>query len=129
MSETTIPHGSAVTWFEIPTLDFDRARTFYSAILETPLREERFGAARIAVFVHERPGVGGCLDEGSSSRPSADGTVVYLAANGRLDRTLELTIAAGGRIASPKVALPPGMGHVAHIIDSEGNRVGLHAIS
>ena len=129
MSETTIARGSAVTWFEIPTLDFDRARQFYDAIFETTLRQETFGPARIAVFPHERPGVGGCLDEGSASRPSAQGTVVYLGCDGRLDRTLELTVAAGGRIASPKVALPPGMGHVAHIIDSEGNRVGLHAIS
>ena len=129
MSEPTIAHASAVTWFEIPTLDFDRARHFYDAIFETTLREETFGPARIAIFPHERPGVGGCLDEGSLSQPSALGTVVYLAANGRLDRTLELAVAAGGSIASPKVALPPGMGYVAHIIDSEGNRIGLHAIS
>jgi predicted enzyme related to lactoylglutathione lyase len=127
MSETTIAHGSAVTWFEIPTLDFDRARRFYGEIFETTLREEAFGAARIALFPYERPGIGGCLDEGSASRPSAEGTIVYLDASGRLDRTLERAVAAGGRSAAPKVALPAGMGYVAHIIDSEGNRVGLHA--
>jgi predicted enzyme related to lactoylglutathione lyase len=35
---------------------------------------------------------------------------------------------AGGEIALPKTALPPGLGFFAHIIDSEGNRVGLHAL-
>ena len=35
--------------------------------------------------------------------------------------------AAGGRIASPKVQLPGDMGAFAHIVDTEGNRVGLHA--
>jgi predicted enzyme related to lactoylglutathione lyase len=126
---TTATGIAAISWFEIPTADFDRARRFYGAILETDLPESRFGAARLAVFPYERPGVGGCLDEGSKSRPSADGTVVYLDVSGRLDRTLELVASAGGSVAAPKEALPPGMGFVAHIIDSEGNRVGLHAIS
>ena len=33
----------------------------------------------------------------------------------------------GGRIATPLTELPPGMGCFAHIIDSKGHRVGLHA--
>ena len=35
---------------------------------------------------------------------------------------------AGGKVALPKTALPEGLGFFAHIIDSEGNRVGLHAL-
>jgi predicted enzyme related to lactoylglutathione lyase len=125
----TIATGTAaITWFEIPTVDFDRARRFYGAILEIDLPESLFDGTRLAVFPYEHPGVGGCLDESSKSRPSADGTVVYLNVSGRLDRTLELVPLAGGSVAAPKEALPPGMGFVAHIIDSEGNRVGLHAI-
>lgn len=59
--------------------------------------------------------------------PSATGTIVYLSATGRLDRALALVAAAGGRIETPRTALPDGMGDVAHIIDTEGNCVGLHA--
>jgi predicted enzyme related to lactoylglutathione lyase len=129
MSETTTIVRSALTWFEIPTTDFDRARRFYETILETTLNEQPSGSARVAIFPYERPGVGGCLDEGSDSGPSDGGVVVYLDAQGRLDRTLERVEAAGGRIAAPKSALPPGLGWVAQIIDSEGNRVGLHSIS
>ena len=32
---------------------------------------------------------------------------------------------AGGKVESV-IELPDGMGRAAHIIDSEGNRVGLH---
>jgi predicted enzyme related to lactoylglutathione lyase len=35
---------------------------------------------------------------------------------------------AGGKISLPRTALPEGMGFYAHILDTEGNRVGLHAI-
>jgi predicted enzyme related to lactoylglutathione lyase len=129
MSETAQAARSAITWFEIPVVDFSRARRFYEAILETLLCEEVFGRGRIALFPHAEDAVGGCLDESSESRPSSAGVVVYLDVNGRLDRTLELVPGCGGAVAAPKSALPPGMGWVAHIIDSEGNRVGLHAIS
>jgi predicted enzyme related to lactoylglutathione lyase len=128
MPETTsvTKSMSALSWFEIPTSDFDRARAFYRAILETDLPANTFGPARIAIFAYENGGVGGCIDEGSLSQPGATGTIVYLDVTGRLERTLELVEAAGGRIAEPKTALPPGMGFTAHIIDTEGNRVGLH---
>ena len=129
MSDTATAVRSALTWFEIPSADFDRARAFYQTILEAPMREEVFGTGRIALFPYAKPGVGGALEESSETRPSAEGTLVYLDVDGRLDRTLELVVANGGRVVFPKTALPPGMGWTAHIIDSEGNRVGLHAIN
>ncbi len=129
MSETTTTARSAITWFEIPTTDYDRARRFYETILETTLRDEQFGPRQLAIFPYEEPGMGGALAEKSDWSPGAAGTVIYLDANGRLDRTLERVEAAGGRIAVPKVELPFGIGWVAHIIDSEGNRIGLHAHS
>ncbi len=80
------------------------------------------------MFPYKRPGIGGCLDEKYESRPSDGGTVVYLDVSGRFARTLELVEQAGGTIAMPATALPPGMGVMAHIVDSEGNRVGFHAM-
>ena len=129
MSETTTTARSAITWFQIPTADYDRARRFYETILETTLREENFGSGRLAIFPYEEHGMGGGLAEKSDWQPGAGGTVVYLDVNGRLDRTLERVASAGGHVALPKVELPHGIGWVAHIIDSEGNRIGLHAHS
>jgi predicted enzyme related to lactoylglutathione lyase len=36
---------------------------------------------------------------------------------------------AAGQVVTPKVALPEGMGFFAHIADTEGNVVGLHALA
>jgi len=106
MSQTATAAGvSAITWFEIPTADFDRARRFYETVLGTTLREEPFGPARIAIFPREEPGMTGCLDEASGSHPSDGGTVVYLkVADGELDRTLARVEGAGGSIAALVVA-------------------------
>ncbi len=46
----TVQH-SALSWFEIPTADFDRARRFYETIFEAALREEPFGPGRIAAVI------------------------------------------------------------------------------
>ena len=53
--------------------------------------------------------------------------MLYVNAGEELDPVLNRVVNAGGSITLPRTALPPGMGFYAHIIDSEGNRVGLHA--
>jgi hypothetical protein len=59
---------------------------------------------------------------------STGGVLVYLDASPSLGAALERVIAAGGQVALPRQALPPGMGFFAHITDLDGNRVGLHAL-
>ena len=61
--------------------------------------------------------------------PAAAGTLVYLDAAPTLDAALARLERAGGRLLTPKVTLPDGMGVFAHVQDSEGNRVGLHALA
>jgi predicted enzyme related to lactoylglutathione lyase len=117
---------SAINWFEIPVRDMDRAQRFYEALFDAPLRREEMGGQTLAVFGYEEPGTGGCLIAGQL-QPSADGTIVYLNAVPSLDAVLARVERAGGRIATPKVQLPGDMGAFAHIVDSEGNRVGLHS--
>jgi uncharacterized protein len=120
---------NAVTWFEIPAADLERAQRFYEKTLGVSLKREQMGDEQLAVFPYEQPGAGGCLHHASRPvQPSRDGTRVYLDAGASLDAALDRALAAGGRIATPKVALPPGMGFFAHIEDSEGNVVGLHAL-
>ena len=118
---------NALNWFEIPVRDLDRAQAFYATLLGAPLRREQMGEQTLAVFTYEEPGVGGCLLAGSPAQPSPQGTIVYLNAAPSLDAALARAEAAGGRIATPKVQLPGDMGAFAHIVDTEGNRIGLHA--
>ena len=120
----------AVNWFEIPVLDMDRAQAFYEALLGAPLRREAMGPQTLAVFAYDDTGVGGCLLAGADvPAPSANGTLVYLNARPSLDAVLARVAVAGGRITTPKVQLPGDTGVFAHITDTEGNRVGLHALS
>jgi predicted enzyme related to lactoylglutathione lyase len=122
---TATPVSTAITWFQIPAADLARAQRFYETILETPLTAVDFAGTDIAVFPCQEGGVAGCLAQ--ASHPSPHGTMVYLNVEGRLDRTLELVTAAGGRIDRPKTQLPHDIGWVADIVDSEGNLVGLHS--
>jgi predicted enzyme related to lactoylglutathione lyase len=122
----TRPH--AITWFEIPVHDLARAQAFYQTLLGTPLATEQFGPEPVAVFPKAHAdNVAGCLQTGAGNAPQQQGTLVYLDVAPSLDEALARVVPAGGRIVLPRTALPPGMGFFAHIVDSEGNRVGLHA--
>jgi len=121
-------HRSALNWFEIPVLDMGRAQAFYEALLATSIRRETIAPNQLGVFGYDEAGVGGCLIAGAAvPQPSASGTLVYLNAAPSLDAVLARVVAAGGRITTPKVQLPGDMGCFAHITDTEGNRIGLHA--
>ncbi len=124
----TVP-TSPIDWFEIPVRDLDRAQAFYETLLAVPLRREAMGEQTLAVFGDSGAGVGGCLLAGPAvPAPSAAGTLVYLRATPTLDAALDRLGAAGGKVLTPKVQLPGDMGCFAHVADSEGNRVGLHAL-
>jgi predicted enzyme related to lactoylglutathione lyase len=122
---------NACNWFEIPTADLASAQRFYEAVLGRRLQREQYGPVPVAVFPHAAEGSGGCLWGGANAQraPSQTGTVVYLDCMPSLDAALARVEAAGGRIALPRQDLPPGMGCFAHIVDREGNLVGLHALA
>ena len=121
---------NAVNWFEIPARDIGRAQRFYETLLGVTLKREAMGPeATLAVFPYDEPGAGGCLMQSPGLEPAAAGTLVYLDAAPTLDAALARLERAGGRLLTPKVTLPDGMGVFAHVQDSEGNRVGLHALA
>lgn len=120
---------NAINWFEIPARDIERAQRFYETLLGAKLRRESMGPqTTLAVFPYTKPGAGGCLMSGPDTEPGRAGTLVYLAATPTLDAVLGRLSQARGRLVTSKVTLPNGMGVFAHVEDSEGNRVGLHAL-
>jgi uncharacterized protein len=122
--------GDAISWFEIPVRDLNRAQRFYETVLARPLKRETMGDERMAVFPADEGRAKGCIHLSSKPvEPSAAGTRVYLDCSPSLDAALDRVRGAGGRITTPKVALPPGMGYFAHVTDTEGNVVGLHALN
>lgn len=122
-----MPEQNALSWFEIPAADLARATRFYETVLEAKLQADTMGPVRLAIFPYRQPGVGGCVIAAEGYTPARVGTVVYLSV-AALDAALERATRAGGSVALPRTALPDGMGFYAHILDSEGNRVGLHGM-
>jgi uncharacterized protein len=120
---------NAINWFEIPVVDMARAMKFYETMSGKKLRREPFGAPgeELAIFdMGNEASVQGALLLRASAKPSTTGTIVYLNAAPSIDAWLGRVEAAGGSITFAKMTLPDGNGYIAHIIDSEGNKVGLH---
>ena len=121
-----------ITWFEIPVSDIDRAKTFYEAILDIEMVKREDGNDE-AVFFPFNPDViqatsgrvTGVLSKSARNAPSGNGTVVYINASPGIQTVLDKVEQAGGKIIVPKMKIPAGF--IAIIIDSEGNKVGLHA--
>ena len=127
---------NAISWFEIPVLNLAKAQQFYETVLQCSMRRENMGPSEGAVFPYDdaAEGVGGALMCGPSAPMTATGTgggvLVYLdCAPQTIDNLLQRVVAAGGRVAMPRTALPPGMGFIACMFDLDGNKIGLHSLS
>ena len=119
-----------IDWFEIPVSDLPRAQVFYEVVLQTSLQRESYAGPgmQMAIFSGEGDAVKGALMSGHPAlQVGASGTLVYLHAGASLESALERVVAAGGQVAMGKVALPEGLGFMAHMHDVDGNLVGLHA--
>jgi predicted enzyme related to lactoylglutathione lyase len=119
---------NAITWFDIPTLDFERALKFYRDILGSPLRVDDYLGQKLAYFPMDPKGdVGGDLVPPSKfNKPSKVGTRVYLSVES-VDDVLARVVKAGGKIAQAKYSIGKP-GYIAVIEDSEGNVVGLNSL-
>ena len=121
----------AISWFEIPVLDFARAKTFYQAIFDVEMPEMDMGPLKMAIFHHDRDhgGVGGAICFGEGYTPSGNhGPKAYLNGGEDLNVVLGRVNAAGGVVVMPKTEIAPGMGHMAFFTDTEGNAVGLYSM-
>ena len=123
---------NAISWFEIPATDLDRAQKFYEAIFGITLNPMDTPNIKMRMFPLDdmMTGVGGAIvDSGGFHKPSAtDGVLIYLNGNPDLQNVLDKVEAAGGKIMVPKTEISPEYGYMAVIIDTEGNRLGLHSV-
>jgi predicted enzyme related to lactoylglutathione lyase len=119
---------NAVSWFELPVTDLDRAVAFYTTILGTRLAEiADAGDRRFAMFPAE-DGVSGAIVQGQGYVPSTEGTLLFLNAGDVLEPVVDRVEAAGGRVLSPRMDMGE-WGVAAFIVDTEGNKVALHAMA
>lgn len=123
----------AISWFEIPATDIDRAQKFYEAVFNMQMQPMDFQGIKMRMFPLDDPmeGIGGTLvQEGTGFyKPSAtEGPLLYLNGNPDVNIALSRVEAAGGKILAPKTEISPEYGYMAVFIDTEGNRIALHSV-
>ncbi len=121
---------SAISWFEIPAKDLDRARKFYEDIFEMEMIPIEMDTMKMYMFpIEDMKGVGGAVCEANKEfNPSAtEGPLIYLNGNPDLQRVLDRVEPAGGKVLMPKTVISPEYGFMALFLDTEGNRIGLHS--
>ena len=124
--------GNPISWFEIYVGDMDRAVAFYETVLGTKLEVLRAPSDGDPVHMRAFPseqtayGAGGALVHVPGYAPSGSATMIYFMCDdvagpeGRV-------VAAGGKVERSKMSIGE-YGFVAHVIDTEGNMIGLHSM-
>jgi predicted enzyme related to lactoylglutathione lyase len=122
--------SNSLNWFEIPAVDITRAKKFYESIFSIQMQDmgEMMGM-KMAGFPAEMGNgkASGGLVQGPMHKPSADGAVIYLNANPSIQTVIDRVEKAGGKMLMPKTQISPEIGYMAFFVDSEGNRMALHA--
>lgn len=119
---------NAVNWFELYVADFDRAKKFYEATLQTTLAAAEMEGCRMGIFpFDEKNGIGGAITKMGGMEPGAGGTIVYLNVEGDLDGVLQRTPVNGGEVIKSRLSIGEH-GFIGIIKDPEGNVVGLHSM-
>jgi predicted enzyme related to lactoylglutathione lyase len=124
---------NVISWFEIYTTNFERAKKFYSEVFgykleELPMASGNHPDMRYAVFSNEGggKGVGGALVRIKEVTPGHGGTMVYFDTND-IDAELSRVETAGGKIVRWKQSIGE-YGFIALVEDSEGNMIGLRSM-
>lgn len=118
----------ALNWFEIPVVDFARAKAFYETVLDITIEPMQMGPVTMGMLSSDPTVVGGALVHGDGGAPSETGTLVYLNGGDDLTPMLARVEAAGGKVLTPKTEIGNDFGFFALFRDTEGNKVGLHSM-
>jgi uncharacterized protein len=118
----------SINWFEIPALDLDRAFNFYHTVLGGHVRKGTFGDGDLVLFdvpFSTGEAVGGSIVVRPDLKPTTDGPNLYINTFDSIDECVSRVETAGGKVVVPRIDLGK-FGYSAIIIDSEGNKIGLH---
>ena len=119
--------SNAISWFELPTTDLNRAVDFYNQVLQADLQTMDMGGVTMAFFPSSNNGVGGALTHGDGNKPNPEGALVYLNGGDDLETRLSRVEGAGGKVVQPKTSIGEN-GFFGIFTDTEGNRVAFHSM-
>ncbi|MCR6639900.1 MAG: VOC family protein [Sporocytophaga sp.] len=118
---------SHISIFEIPAIEISRAVDFYQAILNIKIERMEMPDMKMGIFPYEGQVVSGVIIQAEGYKPSAEGVTIYLNAGDNLQVVLDKVERNGGKIIIPKTSHADESGYFAVLLDSEGNKIGLHS--
>ncbi len=124
---------NAVGWFEIPVVEMERAMKFYETVFGHKLERHTMQKVDMAWFPMHTEGLGamGALvynEEFYQPAAPRSGPLVYFTAfSGDLSNELARVETAGGKIMVPRTQISEEYGYMAIVLDTEGNRIGIHS--
>ena len=121
---------NGVGWFEIYVSDVGRAKAFYETVFDIELEAiDNPDTAELTMWSFpssiEMYGSGGAIVHYEGCESGGNSTVVYFSCHDCAAEEARVT-AAGGVVERSKFSIGD-YGFVTHVIDSEGNRIGLHS--
>lgn len=128
-------HKHSISWFEIPTQDLVRAQKFYETIFDIEMFPLELPGFQMRIFPtneQTQDTISGALvktAEGFYNNSETHGTLIYLNANPNVQSVINKVEEAGGKILVPKTQISEEHGFMGIIVDTEGNRIGLHSIT
>ena len=121
---------NGIGWFEIYVTNLARAKSFYETVFDVELEAispPDAGALTMLQFPSrlDMYGCGGAIVHYEGCQSGGNSTVVYFSCD---DCAVEESRveAAGGRVEQSKFPIGEH-GFVSHVLDSEGNMIGLHS--
>ena len=118
---------TTLNWFEIPASDLERAKNFYSKVLDVEIQDDPNRPYAYLPSDPQNGGFGGAIGLGENFVPSINGTTIYLNGGNDLSVPLGKVESSGGKIILPKTGIG-GNGFIALFIDTEGNKIGFHSM-
>jgi predicted enzyme related to lactoylglutathione lyase len=126
------PHNPVV-WFEIYVQDIGRAKAFYEALFQVTLQPignpTENPETELLGFPMQMgaPGCAGALVRMPGKDSGGGGTIIYFHCEDCAVEAARAT-ATGGQLERGKFSIGQ-YGWIAFVIDTEGNRIGLHSMS
>ena len=119
---------NAISWFEIPAKNYERAKTFYNKFLAIEITDSPMPDMKYGMFPYDNDnnGVGGGLVEMEGYEPATTGVTIYLNGGDDLSVPLGRVESSGGKIVMPKTDIGEN-GFMAQFIDTEGTKIALHS--
>jgi predicted enzyme related to lactoylglutathione lyase len=116
-----------VVFFEIPALDFKKAKAFYEKVFDWKVElwgDEGAMATTTPVDQDQNPIEPGGINGGFYKRKSKDDQPSFGVETGSIDETLQAIEKAGGKVITPKHSIGE-WGFMADFADPEGNVITL----